>query len=180
MASSSSSTGAAVKRLHARRRSQGFSLIEALVTIVVLSIGVLALAILQLQTMVDTRTATMRNIAAVMAYNLGDQMRSNETAKANGTYHLPAEAPQASCYTTAGCSPDDMARTGYAAWLEDLRAALPGAEGVVCVDSTPADGTGAASPACDAYSTTAPYVIKIWWREDSSQPKQLFATTLVP
>ncbi len=162
-----------------RQPARGFSLIEALVTLVVLSVGMLALANLQLQTLVDTRTASMRNFAALMAYNLADQVRSNETAVANGTFNPPKNTPVAACFATAGCTPDQMATTAYASWLEDIKTSMPGGDGIICIDSTPNDGTSAADPKCDNADKKAPYVIKIWWREDG-QTTQLFSTALIP
>jgi len=158
-------------------RADGFTLVESLITIVVLAIGVLALAILQLRTLVDTRTASMRNIATAMAYNMADQMRSNEIGLTAGYFNNPNALPDAACYTAKGCTPEVMASTSYAAWRDDLQAALPAGEGVVCIDSTPNDGS-AANPACDGVNG-APYAIKIWWREEKSAT-QLFATAFVP
>lgn len=169
-----------------RTRPGGFTLIEALVTIVVLAFGVLALAILQTQTLLDTRTASMRNVATAMAYNLADQIRANERALTAGTYSNltanPKPEPVAACYTAAGCTPEQMALTSFAAWLDDVGAALPGGTGIVCIDSTPTDGTSPAVHGCDNVAG-APYVIKIWWREDSKSndtPIQRFVTAVVP
>ncbi len=164
-----------------RRRpgqARGFTLIEALVTLVILSIGVLALTVLQMQTLLDNRTASMRNIATVMAYNLADQIRSNETATKAGTYNLPTGQTTPACYTAAGCPTDAMARSSFQDWVDDLADALPAGSGTVCVDSTPDDGSGPAAAACDN-QPGAPYVIKIWWREGKNAT-QRFVTALVP
>ncbi|MCY0856150.1 type IV pilus modification protein PilV [Cupriavidus sp. D39] len=146
------------------RRLAGFTLIEALVSIVVMSIGVLALARLQAQTLVDGRSASMRNIATMLAYNLADQVRSNEAAQAAGYYNLPGATPTAACYSTAGCTPQQMAVTSYKVWLDEAGSALPGGYGTVCIDSTPGDGTPS-NPQCDN-APNAPYAIKIWWQDD--------------
>jgi type IV pilus assembly protein PilV len=170
----------AIRPRRCRTRQRGFTLIESLVTIIVLSIGVLALAILQLQTMVDSRTASMRNIATLMAYNLGDQMRSNEQAMTKGTFKNMTGTPAATatCYST-GCTPEEMANTSFAVWKSDLQELLPGADAVVCLDSTPDDANDSpANPQCDA-QPNAPYVIKIWWTEDKKAP-QRFSTAIVP
>jgi len=168
--------------LRARRQrgpaAGGFTLIESLVTIVILSIGVLALVILQLQTLADNRTAAMRNVATVLAYNLADQIRSNEAGKLALAYNLPQGALKTACYGTNGCSPSDIAVNGFQAWLDDAAAALPGGTGTICIDSTPQDGTPAA-PACDNVAGS-PYVVKIWWQEDKGATVQRFATSLVP
>ncbi|MHA7681387.1 type IV pilus modification protein PilV [Cupriavidus sp. PET2-C1] len=172
------------ERTHSRRRpASGFTLIEALVTIVVLSFGVLALAALQLRTLVDGRTASMRNVATVLAYNLADQLRSNEAAMTAGAYNQPVGLTTVACFTTAGCTPAQMAASSYKAWLDDTAAALPSGLGTVCIDSTPDDGTPA-NPQCDNASG-APYAIKIWWQEDKVPTNQdpvyqRFVTAFVP
>ncbi|CAG9169503.1 hypothetical protein LMG32289_01702 [Cupriavidus pampae] len=160
-----------VPRIRVARNAAGFSLIEALVTIVVLSFGVLALAMLQVQTLVDTRTSAGRNIAAEMAYNLADEVRANVAAFDAGAFkELPTAAPAqvAACYG-AGCTPLQMATTSYATWRNDLQSALgPDSEGYLCIDGTPDDGTGAADNQCDN-APGAPYVIKIWWKEHTQR-----------
>jgi len=61
-------------------------------------------------------------------------------------------------------------------WYPSVGASLPSANAVVCVDSTPNDGTPAA-PACDnvVNATTPIFAIKIWWieRKDATNPGQL-------
>lgn len=181
--------GATGHRLR-HRPARGFTLIESLVTIVVLSIGALAIAVLQLHTMVGTRTASMRSIAALMAYNLADDMRSNQAALRAGNFDKPTRTPVANCYAASGCLPSELATTSYAAWRDDLDAALPSADGAVCIDSSPNDGSSSADPQCDGVAG-APYVIKIWWRENKQamqsaganqtpEPLQRFVTALVP
>ena len=179
-------------RIRGPRDMAGFSLIEALVTIVILSFGVLALAMLQVQTLVDTRTSAARNIAAEMAYNLADEVRSNFAAFDKGDFqNLSATAPAqvTACYG-AGCTPQQMAITSYATWRNDLVSALgTGTEGYLCIDGTPDDGTGAADNQCDN-TPGAPYVIKIWWKEHTqrtadNQPNAAtvalrFVTSFVP
>lgn len=172
------SASRAARQRRPRARARGFTLIESLVTIIVLSIGVLALAILQLQTMVDSRTASMRNVATLMAYNFGDQMRANRTAMNNGTFNKLTGIPAATCYTS-GCTADEMANTSFAAWKADLQALLPGADAVICIDSSPDDNNDSpANPQCDG-AASAPYVVKIWWTEDR-KITQRFSTSIVP
>jgi type IV pilus assembly protein PilV len=158
------------------RRASGFTLIEGLVTIVVLSIGVLALMNLQLRTLADSRIASMRNVATQLAYNLADQIRSNEAALAAGVYKTNLAAKSiATCFTAVGCSSQEMAQASFQAWLDDTNAALPSGTGTVCIDSTPNDGLPTA-PACDNSGTT--YVIKVWWREGQAKVAGDTATNL--
>lgn len=172
----------------ARREPAGFSLIESLVTMVILSIGILALVALQTATLVDSRIASMRNVATMLAYNLADQIRSNELAVTQGAYNRPVAQTTPACFTVAGCTVPQMAATSFRAWLDDVARTLPGGTGTVCVDSTPNDGdppvgVPAGDPDCDNVAG-APYVIKIWWGEGNGAQNtpvvQRFVTALVP
>lgn len=167
-----------------RRRPGGFSLIESLVTMVILSIGILALVALQTATLVDSRIASMRNVATMLAYNLADQIRGNEPAVTQGAYNRPVAQTTAACFTAAGCTVAQMAATSFRAWLDDVARALPAGTGTVCIDSTPNDGdppvgAPAGDPGCDNVAG-APYVIKIWWAEGNEALTQRFVTALVP
>jgi type IV pilus assembly protein PilV len=60
-----------------RRYGRGFTLIEVLVTIVVMGIGLLGFALLQTMNLRFAQSANYRTQATNLAYNLPDQMRSN-------------------------------------------------------------------------------------------------------
>jgi type IV pilus assembly protein PilV len=51
-------------------------------------------------------------------------------------------------------------------WNQANASLLPSGQGVVCLDSTPNDGTPAA-PACDGVAG-ANLAVKIWWDDDRS------------
>lgn len=59
------------------RKSQGFSMIEVLVALVVLAIGLLGFALLQTMNLRFTQSANYRTQATNLAYDLLDQMRAN-------------------------------------------------------------------------------------------------------
>jgi len=56
---------------------RGFSLIEALVSILLLSFGLLALAGLQLRVLSDSSGASSQNIAARLAGEMAERIRAN-------------------------------------------------------------------------------------------------------
>lgn len=158
--------------LHRINRQDGFTLIEILVAVLILSLGLLGLAGLQAASMRANHSAYLRSQATQLAYDIADRMRANMAGvkDVNGKmyYNDPILAPQPACYTSAGCSAAQLAGDDAARWTADLQALLPaGSAGVVCIDATPMDGSPSAY-ACD--NAGANYVVKIWWRDDPRNP----------
>lgn len=170
----------------------GFTMIEVLVAIVVFSIGLLGLAGLQILSLRLTGDSYLRTIATIQANDMVDRMRANVAAitlGVNSPYNNPTRTATANpaclglnstgASTNTTCTPTQMAGEDFYEWFSNLGgsaattwrgqipAALPSGSGVVCIDSTPNDGTPAA-PSCDNVVTTAGkpiFAIKIWWTE---------------
>lgn len=68
-----------------RRRVSGFSMIEVLITLVVLALGLLGFALLQTMNLRYTQSANYRTQATNLAYDLLDQMRANRLTAAQYT-----------------------------------------------------------------------------------------------
>lgn len=150
-------------------RQSGFTLIEILVAVLILSLGLLGLAGLQAASIRSNHSAYLRSQATHLAYDMADRMRANMAAVEGGDYNDPTLTPTPSCYTTSGCSPMLLARDDAARWTADLQTVLPpGSAGVVCIDGTPIDGSPGAN-GCDN-AAGANYVIKVWWRDDPTNP----------
>lgn len=149
-----------------KSQSRGFSLMEVLVTVIIISVGLLGVAALQSVGLRNGLTAYQRTQATMLAYDMSDRMRANRAGFDNDAYHLPAHTETPACHTPAGCTAQEMANQDNFDWQELLEAHLPLGQGVVCRDGTPDDGTGAASPACDD-NDNANYVIKLWWEDRS-------------
>lgn len=138
-------------------------MLEILISILILSIGLLGLGSLQAFSLRNSGNANYRAIASEQAYNLADRMRANQAALNVGSYNNQQGLSVAACFQAAGCSTLQMAQMDVFLWNQDNARLLPGGRGFICTDSTPNDGTPAA-PACDNLPG-APYIIKIWWDE---------------
>ena len=146
------------------RNQGGFTLIEVLVSAIILAIGLVGVAALQALALQNNQSAFMRSQATTLAYDLADRLRSNVDG-ANAGFYVPANAAMvAGCSTPSGCSPDQLAQHDLAEWNNAIATYLPMGEGFVCIDSTPDDGSSAADPQCDATGTL--FSIKIWWDDD--------------
>jgi type IV pilus assembly protein PilV len=97
---------------------RGFSLIEVLVTILVLSVGLLGLAGLQLQSLKFNQSAYLRSQATLLAYDVLDRLRANEAAGGNYLVaYATAPSGTTNCVgTTANCSASDMATFDINQW----------------------------------------------------------------
>lgn len=157
------------KRNHSplRRIQSGFTLIEVLIAVLVLSIGLLGLAALQTSGLSMNHSAYLRSQATILAADMADRMRANRAGVTADDYNNPSSSAHAGCTTTGGCNSSDLAENDMFEWSTALGDALPAGEGVVCLDSDPADGTGVAANGCDGGGNV--YAIKIWWRDDRSR-----------
>lgn len=69
-------------------RQQGLSLLEIMISVLVLSIGILGMATLQLQALKSNQSALTRTEATLYAYMINDMMRANRSVALNGQYNV--------------------------------------------------------------------------------------------
>lgn len=68
---------------------KGFTLVEVLVALLILSIGLLGLAGLQAGGLRSNHSAYLRSQAVMLAHDMADRMRSNPVAAAADCYKIP-------------------------------------------------------------------------------------------
>lgn len=118
-----------ISKASRRSRAQGFSLIEVLVALLVLAVGVLGAAALQMNALKYNHAAAVRTQATVLAYDLLDRMRANRDAVLSGQYDhdLNDGFPVADQDSTQ--SVRDLSD-----WGEQLDERLPNGDGAVTRD----------------------------------------------
>jgi type IV pilus assembly protein PilV len=151
-----------------RGRDRGFTMLEVLISIVVIAFGMLGVAGLQAFALKNSQGASYRSVATVLATDLIDRMRANPIAATNNSYangtSQGTAAQSTACLTSAGCaSAQELAANDLFEWQALIAATLPNGAGYVCQDDSPNDGTGPADAQC---SGVGPLVIKIWWIDD--------------
>ncbi len=146
-----------------RTRQSGFTLLEILVAIVVLSLGLLGLAGLQAVSLNNNQIAYYRAIATQQAYDMGDRMRANLTGVTAGDYDNSAATADANGLPS-GCPTTTMALTDVCQWLTTNAALLPGGTGTLRCTEGPADGT---ATGCQAQENGAKreFDITVMWTE---------------
>jgi type IV pilus assembly protein PilV len=154
-----------MKNFQVTSPEHGFSLLEVLLAIAILSVGLLGMLLLMINSMRITTSSNYRSIAAQLAYSMADSMRSNPTQLAN--YDQPDTIGVAACFTAVGCGAirTDLVNTEYTQWRNRISAALPGGVGMLCRDASPNDASivGTTPTWNCAAGTTAPYVVKVCW-----------------
>jgi type IV pilus assembly protein PilV len=155
-------------------QQSGFTLIEVLISALILAIGLVGVAGLQAVSLKNNQSTFMRSQATALAYDLADRMRANVTAADIGSYNPGAAAMTSTCATTSGCGPAAMAAHDIAEWNAALAALLPSGVGFVCIDSTPNDGTGPGDAQCDGNG--GQFSIKVWWDDDRDGATTVTAT----
>lgn len=159
-------------------KQSGFTLLEVLVAIVVLSLGLLGLAGLQAATLRNNQTAYYRGIATQQAYDMADRIRANQAGVRAGDYsNLPAGLPAGNpnCFI-ATCSAANMAISDHRQWNTTNAGLLPGGNGsVVCED-------GAAGAGCTAATGNWVFRVTVSWTErtEGGNVVQNFVTRVSP
>lgn len=154
------------------RRHDGYALFEALIAVIVLSVGFIGAARMQTVGLKLNNSAHSRQKAALLAYQMTDRIRANSA----GTY-IGALPGATDCLDdAAGCTPIQMVAADVAQWRADLAAQLPSGAGVVCLDGTPNEPDATfADPKCDgAAGSTA--VVKVFWADTVATGGSVFVS----
>lgn len=114
----------------------GFSLIEVLIAVIILSIGLLGMARLQIISMQNNNGAFYRSQATLLANEILDRMRLNLAAA--GSYAIAADAPApavASCIANP-CDPVAVAQADLMEWRGEIARLLPAGTGSIVVGAS--------------------------------------------
>jgi len=112
-----------------RRGCAGFTLIEILISMLLLAIGFLGLAAVQSRSLSETQNIQFRSKADILLRDIADRMRANVEAVAVGGYLIDEDAVSTG-ESAQDCPPDPAAYTCVAArdlvaWKNAIDDALP-------------------------------------------------------
>jgi len=133
---------------------RGFSLIEVLIALIVMSVGMLGIAGLYVQSLQAGRTSMFRHQAVALAGDVADRIRANPTA---GVSYTDATGADNGCVATGvDCDAAGMALHDVFLWKQQAGNSLPGSA---------ASGGGDVTVAFDNAVTPPIYTITVSWEE---------------
>ncbi|TAK97180.1 MAG: type IV pilus modification protein PilV [Aquabacterium sp.] len=139
---------------HRWRNQTGATLVEVLVSVLLLSLGVLAMAAMQVNAVQYSKTSEFRTVATLLANDLGDRMRANDPSGqvrsgptgydylSSGAYAAPTlpNPPGTDCADGATtCAFNQMAAYDKATWARTVFQQLPQGTARVVVDAANAN-----------------------------------------
>lgn len=111
------------------RKHLGFTLVESLVALVVLSVGLLGIAALFLDSLRASRSALWRSQAVDLAADMADRIRANREGGASYEITLAAADNGATCNASGAFTDAAVAaQNDVACWLGEVATTLPGGD----------------------------------------------------
>ncbi len=173
----------------ARNSTQkGFNLIENLVTLFILSVGLLGVAGMQTIALKTHQVSREYGQALALAQGLADRIRANTEAGDAGAYQLNvvggvAVTENDNCLEETGCSAEELAGHDLWEWSNSVANTLPYGRAYVCLDSSPSknpadyygDPASVIPGTCD--NTGEAYMIHIVWDMDPDRDGVLNLTS---
>ena len=151
-----------------RRAQAGHGLIEAMISIFVVSIGFLGFAGLQVKGLAAANDSLFRSKAIYLSYQMADRVRANLPAVLAGSYNsLSGTGTNPGCIASS-CTVAQVAQNDFYEWSTEVAAVLPDGLGTICKTAT--------ETACDATGNN--YAITLTWVEKGVS--HTFITTFRP
>ena len=114
-------------------RQTGFSLVEVLIALIIMSVGMLGIAGLYVQSLQAGRTSMFRHQAVSMAGDIADRIRANPSA---GVSYAGAGADNDCVDANVDCDVAGMAAHDIWLWDQQVANSLPNGDVVVGFDDT--------------------------------------------
>lgn len=182
-------------------KHHGFSLIEILISVAVLSFGLLGAVGLQASALQSNREARIQSSALALTRELAEMIRGNKDVALlatdnpfHGDFSTPMTAPTPSyclkvsnSMTPTSSSPctgatptatqKNIANAAMTEWLARVEDELPGARVVICDDVSPYTTAGLPQWTCTA-GASATKVLKMGWTKTSTNKALSAASAL--
>jgi len=184
-----------IRRPAPNRAQDGFSIIEVLVAIIILSVGMLGAVGMQATAMQSNKEARNQAAATTFARELAEKMRGNHTVAiktdikenpylfditlATTTIATTIPTPTVNCFLDGCPTVKDAAIWDVADWQGRVQAALPTPRVKVCFDQNPFDSAGKPRWECTGDGDIS--VLKMSWiRKNTAGTLEFTGSTGMP
>ena len=152
-----------IKNVRANRNQQGFSLVEVLIALIIMSVGMLGIAGLYVQSMQAGRTSLFRHHAVTLAGDVADRIRANPRA---GVAYTGVGVDFNCVGAGIDCNEVEMAATDILLWSQQADESIPNGDVAIAFDN----------------GTTPPsYTIAVTWDEPGeTEDSPLNYTIVIP
>jgi len=113
------------------RANRGITLIEVLVSLVILSFALLGTAAMITTSMKKTNESNHHTQIMFLLNDMADRMRANPAGVSSGAYNSLTTVPTNPNCMTVGCNSTQMANTDMVEWNSKLAKELPTGHGTV-------------------------------------------------
>ncbi len=112
-----------------RINNKGFTLVEILVAMLILSISLLGMAGLQIVSLQSSSGALSRSQATMLSYDLVERIRRNDEVVSNyvDLFEKLPDMPNSPDCLDGGCTSLELADEDFLQWLAELNQSIPGA-----------------------------------------------------
>ncbi len=110
---------------------KGFTLVEVLVALVILSVGLLSMATLMMLSLQSSQGAYLRSQASLLTYDIVERMRANYTQATSTDDYVLAKGASATSNPnckTSGCGSSDQAKQDLYDWRKSISDSIPSAD----------------------------------------------------
>ena len=171
-----------------KRKKEGFTLIEVLVSVMVFSFGLLGIAGMMTISVRNNHNGYLRSQANFFAENMVDRMRANPVALWNGIYTGTAAEGSSTCVPGNECNYNELATFDMEQWAQTLRLSLPNGQGTIdCQTVGTLPGVLSTADAPSIWQPVPPYdgmcTVTITWDEangDSIAEQQTMTMVVQP
>lgn len=118
-----------------KRFMGGFTMLEMLVSLVILSVGLLGVAILQTKGQQFNHLSYLYTQASYLAYDIMDRMRANEVVAKTGSYQKQLPTELTNDCTKNTCTASQVVDFDLYSWKTLLEKTLPGGEAQITWNS---------------------------------------------
>ncbi|AQW32551.1 type IV pilus modification protein PilV [Ralstonia syzygii subsp. celebesensis] len=166
-------------------KALGFTMLEALIAVLIVAVGVLSVANLLLKSYRFTQQASYDAMGQLLAANMADRIRVNSNQMASDAYVFDTDKASAvsaptnfylsgsstGCMDTSAVCANNTVNFDLTEWTSAVKASLPGGRGVICHDNPAYSSTGGFTWPCSD-SANDPLVVKVGWVSRLSRADQ--------